>query len=138
MMTRLKPLIIVVLLFIVWMITPLGSVPMTFIKNEVLRIPYTLFFFGILLICVLILQKRIESTNWVQVLFFAAICGHFISIISLLLAQLVSTDGIEKLASTFRSTTLLEFALVQVVFSAALGGWLIALLAVFVIKLSKR
>jgi len=138
MMAALSPLVVTATLFLAWMFTPLGSIPMTFVKIDTVKTPYAVIFFGLLLVCLFFLRLKIDRMSWIRTLLIAVVAGHLLSIISFTVAELIMPAGIERFGNSLRVAGFLQFVAVQLLFPGVLIGWIIAPLAVAALKLSKK
>ncbi len=136
MLNKFRPLIVTIGFLIAWIFTPLGRIPMAFIKLEAVKLPYTSFFFGLLLFGLYVLRERIGRASLLRSVLIGAVSGYLLSVISLLLADCLIPDGIHRLRNSFAVAGPLGALVIQFIFPGVLAGWLIVPLAVFTLKKS--
>lgn len=134
----LRPTIVTIIIALMWFFTPLGKLPMAFIRQDKLIFNYIVIFFTILFISLIFFRSKIEKLSWVRLLLISVPVGHIFSVISIFLAEILLTDGLARFENTFRLTGYLKGVAWQLAFPFVLGGWLIVPLAVAMVKASKR
>lgn len=107
----------------------MSAVAQSFIKLDGITGPYATIIFAGLLGYLVWARIKINEIAWLRLMIVSAVVGHALSIVSLLAAELLLPDGIERLFNSASAAGLLQFFLAQLLFPFVLGGWLLANLA---------
>jgi hypothetical protein len=116
------PAVVTLLLFTAWKYTPLGAIPMAFIKLPEVVLAYTWIFFVALGIALVGFSNAIEKTPWSKVSLASCLCGYLISLVALNTAELIT--GWEKFSNSFNTVGALPFVSTQLALAGICAGWL--------------
>src|SRR4051812_31782084 len=94
---RLKPLVVTILLFLVWKITPLSGIPAKFIKAKSFIETFELFFFPMLLVLSFVFQARLMSLKTLKGMLLSVSYGYAASMLSLFCVWFIESKKISDI-----------------------------------------